>query len=220
MSSKEVPFFHQLLFSRGHLSSGLSLVAIDFDKTYVNVHTLGRWSGSAESLAENVRPFFVSLIKQAVANKVVVAIVTSSMQVALITKVLSLSLGPSLSKKVIVKGMDDTWSVPLYQALDSTWQKVLQWRMKPTNNKKQGKIDHFISLAYTSFKSSSKPLRPQEVLYFDDDPVCVLAGRSNGFQAFQVRDNFNGLNTLNEYIESGELPDVVSVSNSKACSIM
>lgn len=86
MSSKEVPFFRQLLSSRGHLSSGLSLVAIDFDKTYVNVHTLGRWSGSAESLAENVRPFFVSLIKQAVANKVVVAIVTSSMQVALITK--------------------------------------------------------------------------------------------------------------------------------------
>ena len=119
--SNQPPFFSSLY------NSGLgpfSLVAIDFDKTYVGVHTQGRWAGSAEELAKTVKPFFVSLIKQAIAQKVVVAIVTSSMQVALITKVLVLSLGPSLSKKVIVKGMDDTWTVPLYQALDSNWQKV------------------------------------------------------------------------------------------------
>ena len=38
---------------------GISLVCIDFDQTFVNVHTKGRWEGSVCELKKLVRPFVV-----------------------------------------------------------------------------------------------------------------------------------------------------------------
>ena len=46
-----------------HLRSiGINLLAIDFDRTIIDIHTGGRWEGSAEELVPHIRPFFQELI--------------------------------------------------------------------------------------------------------------------------------------------------------------
>ena len=78
-------------------------------------------------------------------------IVTSSMQVTLIRAVLVVVFGRR-GGEIAVKGMDDTWASPLYQNTPKNWQRVSQWKMKPQNKKKAGKVDHFLSLAYEDFE--------------------------------------------------------------------
>lgn len=44
--------------------AGINLVALDFDFTVIDVHTGGRWQGSADELATHIRPFFRFLIPE------------------------------------------------------------------------------------------------------------------------------------------------------------
>ena len=44
--------------------AGINLVALDFDFTVIDVHTGGRWQGSADDLATHIRPFFRHLIPE------------------------------------------------------------------------------------------------------------------------------------------------------------
>ena len=72
---------------------GVRVLALDFDKTIVSVHTSGFWRGGTPRLAEHVRPCFVALIKAALdSNRLYVCVVTYSMQPALIYDVLKLVL--------------------------------------------------------------------------------------------------------------------------------
>ena len=46
----------------------LNFLALDFDMTVIDIHTGGRWSGSACELSEQIRPFFRALIPAAIAE--------------------------------------------------------------------------------------------------------------------------------------------------------
>ena len=71
---------------------GIRLLALDFDKTLISIHTSGYWKGAAAKLAEHVRPCFQMLIKAALEYKLPVCIVTYSMQPDVIKDVLHLVL--------------------------------------------------------------------------------------------------------------------------------
>ncbi len=144
-----------------------------------------------------------------------VAVISSSMQSHLISDVI-LSITKS---RIRVKARDDTWTVPLIHTVPLAWQPSLRWKLKPSNKKKQGKLDHFISLAC----EAQKAFKPEAVLYLDDDPVCITAARAQGIVGLQVRldeDGDGGGGVLGDikaiFIEGGELPEIVE-TKSGAC---
>ena len=77
------------------VSKGIKLLALDFDKTIVGVHTKGMWQGETSQLAEEVRPCFVQLLEAALDNRaddLNICIVTYSKQPELIRELLDMVL--------------------------------------------------------------------------------------------------------------------------------
>uniref|UniRef100_A0A7S2I2G2 FCP1 homology domain-containing protein n=1 Tax=Helicotheca tamesis TaxID=374047 RepID=A0A7S2I2G2_9STRA len=87
----------------------INFLAIDFDKTIVDVHTHGQWKGSAHELSTHVRPLFQHLISAAIGADIKVAVVTFSPQCGQIKDVLEIAL-PESSNSIVVRGRDRTWS--------------------------------------------------------------------------------------------------------------
>jgi hypothetical protein len=90
------------------LVSGINFLAIDFDKTFVSIHTHGNWPGSSSALSRKARPIFKVLIPLAMSKGIAVAIVTFSSQVRLIQQVIH-DLFPELSSYIPVRGRDLSW---------------------------------------------------------------------------------------------------------------
>ncbi len=74
------------------VDKGVKVLALDFDKTIVSIHTCGFWQKGTPKLAEYVRPCFKALISAGLEKKLFVCIVTYSRQPALIRDVLKLVL--------------------------------------------------------------------------------------------------------------------------------
>jgi hypothetical protein len=55
-------------------STGINFLAVDFDKTFVSIHTYGNWPGSAADLSNKVRPFFKLFIPMAMNAGISVAV--------------------------------------------------------------------------------------------------------------------------------------------------
>ena len=71
---------------------GIKVLALDFDKTIIDIHTSGFWRQGTPKLVEHVRHCFRLLITAALESKMHVCVVTYSMQPGLIRDVLQLSL--------------------------------------------------------------------------------------------------------------------------------
>lgn len=84
----------------------IQLLAFDFDQTIVDVHTGGRWSGSAEELASHVRVDFACVIGEALDRDLGVSVVTFSTQLKLISEVLHLRVPGD--RTIPVFGLDDS----------------------------------------------------------------------------------------------------------------
>lgn len=69
------------------IKQNILLLALDFDLTVIDRHTGGRWKGTAEELAEHVRPEIVCLLNSAFNRQIDAAIVTFSEQIGLISNV-------------------------------------------------------------------------------------------------------------------------------------
>ena len=74
------------------LTKGVKVLALDFDKTIVTIHTHGFWRQGTSKLAEHVRSCFKLLMEAALERKIHVCVVTYSMQPALIHDILKLVL--------------------------------------------------------------------------------------------------------------------------------
>ncbi len=92
--------------------SELRLIAIDFDRTLVRVHTSGCYEGPIEALVQQARPEFIHLIEVALAAGTSVAIVTFSPQAAMIRALLHGCIGPELAAMVQLRTADpsEMWS--------------------------------------------------------------------------------------------------------------
>ena len=67
------------------------MVCFDFDKVLTDIHTGGRWTGSAEELAKHVRPCFRFLIPELFKERIHVCVVTYSGQEQLIRDALRIA---------------------------------------------------------------------------------------------------------------------------------
>lgn len=72
----------------------IKLLALDFDRTIIGIHTGGHWNEGVENLVPHVRLCFRKLIKAALKLGLQVAVVTFSMQSDLIRDVLRAVLPP------------------------------------------------------------------------------------------------------------------------------
>ena len=88
----------------------INFVAVDFDRTINDVHTCGRWNGTAEELAMHIRPEFQQLLPALLANDIHVAIVTFSPQVKMVKQVLETLMGPDLVARIPIRGDDKSWT--------------------------------------------------------------------------------------------------------------
>ena len=72
---------------------GIQLVAFDFDKSILDIHTKGKWKGPASDLVPHVRPDMKCLIRNCRERGIHVAVATFSTQKDLIQEVLQEALG-------------------------------------------------------------------------------------------------------------------------------
>ncbi|OQR93912.1 ATP-binding Cassette (ABC) superfamily [Achlya hypogyna] len=91
---------------------GCRLVCIDFDATFVKVHTNGEWPHTAAELVPHVRAYFRILCPLLTEKtQLTVAVVTFSPQLELIQEVLRLCFEPSVANRIIVRCNDTSWCV-------------------------------------------------------------------------------------------------------------
>jgi hypothetical protein len=71
----------------------IQLLALDFDATIVDIHTGGRWKGTAEELATHVRNQILCIVEESLKRHITVSVVTFSVQTDLISQVMRLMDG-------------------------------------------------------------------------------------------------------------------------------
>ena len=107
--------------------SGIRLLAIDFDKTLVGVHTRARWRDGAALLAQTIRPIFRSLVPAAINASIAVAIVTFSKQEKLIKDALLHAFGGGVATRILVR-TDKTPGLSKRER-GSAWETGKQWHL-------------------------------------------------------------------------------------------
>jgi len=143
---------------------GINFIAVDFDMTVLDVHTGGRWSGSAKELSKHVRSEFRQLLNACVENQIRVAVVTFSAQVDLVRSVVENILGPEIGSSVPIRGADRSWS---YQGVGS------QDRKQP-----------FIASAVEELEQSGTiEITKNTTLLIDDDRKNVKCALEDGVRA-------------------------------------
>jgi hypothetical protein len=134
-----------------HPTMPCRLLALDFDATLVQVHTYGRWPGSAEALSAHLRPVFKSLLQIASSTpNLYLGIVTFSGQSNLIRSTLASVLGAAAAELVFIRGNNRDWAAP------------------PSCVSMEGKQPHIASIVQEIFFDTGEQLDPQQVC----DYVC------------------------------------------------
>ncbi|ETW10518.1 hypothetical protein H310_00802 [Aphanomyces invadans] len=162
---------------RSLLSSGCRLVCVDFDSTFLQIHTNGEWSRPAKELLPHVRPLFARLLPLLAAH-VALAVVTFSPQVPLIREVLSLCFGPTVSESIIVRGDVEGWTVSQDDAVQFTGidgHHLLLHR--------RTKLPYVASAALEASSSCEHPIRSHHTVLIDDCQDNVFLAAQCGIAA-------------------------------------
>ena len=149
---------------------GIKLLAIDFDKTFVDVHTRGLWLRDSTDLVNHVRPGVRSLIANALSANLRVCIVTFSSQVTLISNVLKAALPESEVSHVIVRGCSGDWDSDL-------------------NIGRCGKQHHLASVIEELKEKDHMEVAFEQVMLIDDDVDNVDYARKDGCKALLFVDD-------------------------------
>ncbi|KAH7488004.1 hypothetical protein PRIC1_007886 [Phytophthora ramorum] len=160
----------------GLKSAGARLVCIDFDATFVAVHTGGLWTGSAQDLRTHVRRFFLLLVPLLCEADVNVAIVTFSPQVALIRQVLTLTFSAQVVDRLVIRGDDRTWTL----TQDETTNFVPLWQTGGRHLDRKFKLPFLISAALEVQRRSGDVIRNSDTVLVDDDVLNVRVANDSG----------------------------------------
>jgi hypothetical protein len=139
----------------------IQLVAFDFDATVIDIHTGGRWKGSAEELATHVRSDMRCFIERCIDNKIQISVATFSTQTRLISQVLELTIGRQEAKAIPVFGDRDR-----VDHFDQGKQSQLLLSMNHYNQ---------------MHNQRSNPITPATTLLVDDDADNIRVARADGF---------------------------------------
>ncbi|KAG7378532.1 hypothetical protein PHYPSEUDO_009945 [Phytophthora pseudosyringae] len=160
----------------GLKSAGARLVCIDFDATFVTVHTGGRWAGTAPALRAHVRRFFLLLVPLLCETGVNVAIVTFSPQVQLIRTVLGLCFDAQVTSQLVVRGDDRTWTL----SHDQTGTFLPLWQTDGRHLDRKFKLPFMISAALEVQRRSGAAIRNRDTVLVDDDAVNIRVANDSG----------------------------------------
>uniref|UniRef100_A0AAV1UFD7 ATP-binding Cassette (ABC) superfamily n=1 Tax=Peronospora matthiolae TaxID=2874970 RepID=A0AAV1UFD7_9STRA len=156
---------------------GAKLVCIDFDATFVTVHTGGQWTSSAEELRTHVRQFFLLLVPLLCEAHVHVAIVTFSPQVALIQDVLRLSFPTSVVNQLVIRGDDRSWSIGPHE----TTTFLPLWHTEDGRNlDRKFKLPFMISAALECQERFGDVICNRDTVLVDDDVVNIRVANDSG----------------------------------------
>ncbi|KAH9525552.1 hypothetical protein Btru_001683 [Bulinus truncatus] len=168
---------------------GIKLLALDFDKTIIDIHSGGTWSESVDKLIPHVRPCMRDLMESAVHRGIFVAIVTYHRQGWLIKDLLHKVLPRKVASKIYVQG--NTADFMLRQrslstgSADSSSAMMARYTLPELN----GKQAHIAAVLEEIQKDHKVTLKNEEVILMDDDINNVRIASSNGHYAFQVQQN-------------------------------
>lgn len=152
---------------------GVRLVAVDFDRTIVNVHTKGRWRGSAGALASHVRPFFRKFLLALQRHGLWVCVCTFSVQAELVRNVCCTALGGKVSR-VYLRALDGSWVQPSVRTTAKGWQGV------DVSIKGGGKLGHMFSTVLDIATRTGEYITPAQTLFLDDDMENIFKAKAAG----------------------------------------
>lgn len=153
---------------------GIRLLTLDWDNTFISIHTKNGWYGGAEQLSRWVRDPFRDLVRAALKGGIFVAVVTFSIQTDLIVDALK-HVFPKCCKKIPVFGNDERWACS--SAMMTKFYKRKGTRLV-------GKLPHMCAAAAASVKKKCiKPITFSDVLLIDDDKNNIKTARGQGVRA-------------------------------------
>jgi len=170
------------------VAKGVKVLALDFDRTIVTVHTHGFWRQGTPKLVEHVRPCFKHLIEAALAWKMHVCVVTYSMQPQLIHDILKSILQKGEAQKILIRANSKDWLQS--SGLDSGIA--------------YGKQQHIAWIVTELYKTFHVIIRPEEIILMDDDDENVTTARNFGHQAYQVPEDVT-LKSIQSFVEAMQI---------------
>ncbi|XP_066294124.1 uncharacterized protein [Branchiostoma lanceolatum] len=151
-------------------AAGVRLVALDWDRTIITVHTKGCWEDGPSKLAKHVRPCFKYFIAACLDSSLHLCVVTFSSQSPLIKDTLKIAIPHSDTSAIIIRGNTKDWAriqgVPIL-----------------------GKQQHIASAIREVTSKRHQVIQPAEVLLMDDDTENLKIAETFGHRAFFVRDD-------------------------------
>jgi predicted HAD superfamily phosphohydrolase YqeG len=188
-----------------HLRSiGIRMVAIDFDRTILKIHTGGVWRGTLEELQQQVRPELATLIQtidrynkehekqqqhqQQSSSRLHMAVVTFSGQVSFVGGVLQ-SILPESYQAIPIRGEDDSWREP--------HPNLGWWPADADVNYDSAKQSHMLS-AWQALES--KNISKEATVLIDDDAFNVQVAKTNGVRGVVLYPQNPG-KMLNDLLE-------------------
>nr|CCA15146.1 ATPbinding Cassette (ABC) superfamily putative [Albugo laibachii Nc14] len=177
--------------------TGARLVCIDFDSTFLTIHTGGEWEKPASELQKYIRKLFVHLIPCIRDAQIHVAVVTFSPQVALIKELLELCFGSALAQSIIVRGDDSSCLLTSLgaQAFDPFHpDKALYFD-------RRCKLRYIASAATEASMTCCQPIQTRHTVLIDDDPANVRIAKDTGVAGIYFEVNDTTLTNLCERIK-------------------
>ncbi|CAF2326250.1 unnamed protein product [Rotaria sp. Silwood2] len=169
----------------------IKLIAIDFDNTFLSIHTNGYYQGTADSLLGYIRSTFHYFIQEILDSSAFnqtlhVCIVSFSSQEQLIKKLLQLAFKTSKTDRIIIR-----CNTPEFVAhMDEDFL---------------GKEYHLSSVVTELATRRNKTIKPNEILLLDDDVQNILIAEEFGHKVLEIRDEIN-LDILKDFVYNN-LPD-------------
>ncbi|CAF1678491.1 unnamed protein product [Adineta ricciae] len=169
----------------GILQKNIKLIAIDFDSTFLSIHTGGFYQGTVDSLLEYIRSTFFYFVQElldssAFGHTLHVCIVSFSAQEQLIRKLLQLAFKTSKTDRIIIR-----CNTPEFVA--------------NMNNDFLGKEYHLSSVVTELSTRRHKTIKPNEILLLDDDVHNILIAEEFGHRVFEIRDEIS-LDILKDFV--------------------
>ena len=167
--------------------NGIRLICIDFDGTFISIHTKGKWDKSAIKLTDYIRPVFINLIRTAVKKGISIAIVSFSPQEEIIRECLN---------HYFQEYMDSIYIVTSNQKRNpkETFCKVNKDKLILKR-----KVPMILSLCNEIYKKTNKMILPKNTLLIDDDPMNIKIANLSGFKTY----------LFNKYSEKKMLSDLL-----------